>query len=312
MRTLTAIWSLALALALGGCEPEPKPIPNPYDRLKDSTVVFNDTFMSGSSIQALHSRLFEPTCANSGCHDGNFEPDFRTVESTYQSLVGQPIIKNDPGGTFQARVVPGSADASMLMYRLTTDLGGNSGIMPLALEPNSLYTQQKDTLLADLRTWINNGCLSMSGQKPDPIDFPPTLLGVQVYQGASLLPRPGVYEALTAAVGGPSLDLWFALADDKGASSDLKNMSINWSTDPNAYDSTNERSLIAGTPIMMKGLFGATVTYNWHYVFDASSQITDDVLWFRITVSDDKNLDYCIPNKNSMFFMKKYFAIRFK
>ena len=312
MRATKAILIGVAVVAFWGCEPEPKPIPNPYDKLKDSVLVFNDTFMSGSTIQALHSRLFEPTCANSGCHDGNFEPDFRTVESTYRSLVGQPVIKNDPGGTFQARVVPGSADASMLMYRLTTDLGGNSGIMPLALEPNSLYTKQKDTLLADLRTWINKGCLSMSGQKPDPIDFPPTLLGVQVYQGASLLPRPGVYEALTASVGGPSLDLWFALADDMGPSSDLKNCSINWSTDPNSYDSTNERSLVAGTPILMKGLFGATVTYNWHYVFDASSQIADDVLWFRITVSDAKNKDYSIPNPNSMFFMKKYFAIRFK
>lgn len=311
MRLIAVIWPLGACLLLG-CEPEPKPIPNPYDKLKDSAVVFNDTFMSGSSIQALHSRLFEPTCANSGCHDGNFEPDFRTVESTYRSLVGQPVIKNDPGGTFQARVVPGSASASMLMYRLTTDLGGNSGIMPLALEPDSKYPIQKDSLLADLRRWIEQGCVSMSGQKPDPVDFPPTILGVQVFQGANLLPRNGVYEALNASAGAPSLDLWFALADDKGPASQLKNGTINWSTDPNSYDSQNEHPLVAGTPLQMKGLFGAVVTYDWHYVFNASSQIADDVLWFRITLSDASNENYSIPNANSMFFMKKYFAIRFK
>ncbi len=60
MRAIRAILTLVAGMALWGCEPEPKPIPNPFDRLKDSVVVFNDTFMSGTTIQALHSRLCRP------------------------------------------------------------------------------------------------------------------------------------------------------------------------------------------------------------------------------------------------------------
>ncbi|MBK7268515.1 MAG: hypothetical protein IPI07_03030, partial [Flavobacteriales bacterium] len=31
----------------------------------------------------------------SGCHDGTFEPEFRTIASAYNSLVYHPVIAND-------------------------------------------------------------------------------------------------------------------------------------------------------------------------------------------------------------------------
>ena len=42
-----------------------------------------------------------------------------------------------------------------------------------------------------------------------------------------------------------------------------------------------------------------------------NDNIKDDVVWFRITVSDAKNKDYTIPNINSMFFLKTYCAVKF-
>ena len=50
------------------------------------------------SFAFLHYNIFKPTCANSGCHDGNFEPDFRTISSSYNTLVRQDVIQNDDAG----------------------------------------------------------------------------------------------------------------------------------------------------------------------------------------------------------------------
>ena len=82
---------------------------NPYDAQdlpEDNTV--QGEGLNPASIEGLHANIFGKTCANSGCHDGNFEPDFRTIESTYNTLVFQPIIKNDLQGTYEYRVVPGN------------------------------------------------------------------------------------------------------------------------------------------------------------------------------------------------------------
>ena len=78
-----------------------------------------------------------PHCANSGCHDGSFEPDFRTIESSYNTLVYQPVIKNNPDGNYQFRVKAGNIDESVLYARLLSNSDGsatfdpNSQVMPL-------------------------------------------------------------------------------------------------------------------------------------------------------------------------------------
>ena len=38
----------------------------------------------------LHQQAFAPTCANSGCHDGTFEPDFRTVGASWNTRSTTP------------------------------------------------------------------------------------------------------------------------------------------------------------------------------------------------------------------------------
>ncbi|MBR9922014.1 MAG: hypothetical protein GYB31_14330 [Bacteroidetes bacterium] len=131
---------------------------NPYDlvddTLQDST---GQELLEPTSLAGLHQQLFRPTCANSGCHDGTFEPDFRTIESTYNTLVNHPVIKNDPENSFTYRVVPGNAESSQIIARLTYDIDGNSGVMPLALEPDSDYPENKESYINNLRTWINAG-----------------------------------------------------------------------------------------------------------------------------------------------------------
>ncbi len=98
-----------LAIALGACREvilsPPNLPPNPFETTGGGgtsvSTVDSNTFLG------LHTHVFAQTCAQPGCHDGSFEPDFRTVESAYRTLVYHPVVKNTPDERFDFRVVPG-------------------------------------------------------------------------------------------------------------------------------------------------------------------------------------------------------------
>jgi len=138
---------------------------NPYDALGDPPDDDDNPLpnLDPNTIQGLHQNIFSPTCANSGCHDGSFEPDFRTVESSYNTLVNHTVVKNDSLSPYAARVVPGDPDGSMLIRRLTADLPNSSGIMPLIVDPGSDWIPNKVAYIANIRTWITNGAKDMFG-----------------------------------------------------------------------------------------------------------------------------------------------------
>ena len=132
---------------------------NPFDDINNETSQDSTNLveLDPISIEGLHANIFRPTCANSGCHDGNFDPDFRTIQSSYNTLVNQPIIKNDPQDTYSFRVVPGNAEASQIIARLTFDIDGQSGIMPLTIDPDSNWEAEKEDLIQNIRDWIAAG-----------------------------------------------------------------------------------------------------------------------------------------------------------
>ena len=75
---------------------------NPYDdpSLNPPNNTDSVYFDDPTSFAALQNNIFSPYCAdNPGWHDGTFEPDFRTIESSYSTLVYQPVIKENPNNT---------------------------------------------------------------------------------------------------------------------------------------------------------------------------------------------------------------------
>lgn len=138
---------------------------NPYDDIDTELpgMTEENINLEPTSMAGLQANIFGKTCANSGCHDGNFEPDFRTIESSYNTLVNAPIIKNDPQGSFQLRVVKGNIDASQLVARITYDIDGNSGIMPLAVDPSSDWETNKETYIQNIKDWIAAGAKDVFG-----------------------------------------------------------------------------------------------------------------------------------------------------
>ena len=139
---------LAFGLLLFSCE---KTITddraNPFTG--DNPIIPQDS-IDPQSIQGLHRNIFANKCANPNCHDGAFEPDFRTIESTYQTLVYQEVIKNDTLGSFKFRVIPHNTDESWLIERLVTN-DPILGQMPLYAVPLN-YTEMEN-----IKAWINKG-----------------------------------------------------------------------------------------------------------------------------------------------------------
>jgi len=283
---------------------------NPYSNIEDNTTETKDTnTYDPYSIFGLHKDIFLPTCANSGCHDGTFEPDFRTVESSYYSLVWQSPIKNDTNYSYQYRVDPGNSTKSMLLHRLTVDLNGNSGIMPLGLEQDSDYPEKKDEYINRIETWVNNGAPDFYGNKPQSANFPPVVNGVAVFQNGSMKNRIGIYEAVNVNLGS-NVQMWFSFTDDKMDARSFTNATYNVSTRPDSFDLNSEKALILGSKQTLNGLFGAQVEYDWYADIDVSQAKELDVYYVRVTLNDgDETVQ--IPNEFSMFQIKKYFAIRF-
>ena len=80
-----------IALFFTSCKDE---FVNPFDSEDGEIIEVADTLsVDPNTIAGIHANIFSKTCANSGCHDGTFEPDFRTIESSYNTLVNHPIIK---------------------------------------------------------------------------------------------------------------------------------------------------------------------------------------------------------------------------
>jgi hypothetical protein len=221
------------------------------------------------------------------------------------------VIKKDNGALFSTRVVPGNASKSMLPHRMSVDLNGNSGIMPLSLETNSNYPIEKDSWVSRVKDWIDAGAKDWLGRVPVNVDFPPQILGLQFIVNGQLLGRAGKYEAAQLPAGSIT-EIWASFSDDNTPVSSFSNVTINASTDPNVFNPANEIPMKKGPNKTMAGLFSVSNDYYWNGQYDGSQNVENDVVWFRITVSDGKNTGYQIPNANSMFMLKTYFALKFK
>jgi hypothetical protein len=187
MKKLLILMALGV-LVLGSCKKSNRP-ENPFDDPKNKPPVNTGPTdpLSLDNFAGLHRQIFAPTCANSGCHDGTFEPDFRTIEGAYNTLVYQPVIKNNPANAFTYRVLPGNAQASVLHERVVNDIDGISGIMPLSLDPGSDWPAKKGEYIAALVAWINGGARDMFGNPPVSGPANPRLQGLLPFDGGYAL-----------------------------------------------------------------------------------------------------------------------------
>ena len=296
---------------------------NPYDDTsldpptEDSLNYFTDSL----AFSALHSNVFAPYCANSGCHDGNFEPDFRTIESAYNTLIYHPIIKNDPQNTYTHRVVPGNADMSVMYKRMLIDIDSLSGIMPLdasiEYDPGKSHAWHgvKDKYILNIKDWINGGAKDMFGNIPQQANLLPRMQGMLAYitGQSTILSRDGSRGSIFVPSSASSLDLWFSVTDDQLVGNQLTYNKIKYSTSLFNFELQPEFNLdLQSSPLLENGYYGAQIVEYYHkYILDVSSFNLGDIVFIKIYVQDNVNNVTEIPTNGSEYHIVKYFTLEF-
>ena len=300
---------------------------NPYDDTNLDPPFTNDTnyFTSPIAFSALQENVFSPYCANSGCHDGTFEPDFRTIESSYNTLVYQPVIKNNSSQDYQYRVKPGESEKSVLYARLlSNDLGvsifdHNSQVMPLTADivydPNQLHVWHtvKNTFIPNIKSWIDSGAKDIFGNIPlEPNKIPEMRGCVAFLSGQSNillnreLPRGTIYVPNNASL----VDFWFSVLDDTQNPYDLTYNKIKFSNNLFDFDSQPEYSLdVVLNPVIATGFYQSTTDNFYHkYTLDMSSYNSGDVVFIKIYLQDNVNPITEIPSNGAEYQIVKHFT----
>lgn len=304
---------LVLFLALVGCKKDDT-IENPYD-LPQNKAPENEveTYTPDpNSIAGLHKNIFQPTCANSGCHDGTFEPDFRTIQSTYNTLVLQPVIKNNPQGTFDYRVVPGDPDAGVLITRLMTDIDGQSGIMPLALEPSSDWEAKRNEYIQNIRNWIQNGAKDLYGNSPGSSNLAPQLNGIfiTVSGNSTHLERNISTGALVVPTGTSNIDVYVSISDDNTPVDQLGILKLKTGNTLNNFSALPEIILQNINSITETGYSGNQVSYRHKVTLPVAGLTLYQKQFIRVYVQDDQPVITEIPSVNSAEHIRNYYSFQ--
>ena len=309
VRTTHLILLIISLIILHGCEPSEEPV-NPFDGqvVNQDTVGIVITNPEPASIAGIYQNVFKPTCANSGCHDGTFEPDFRTLNSAYNTLVNQVPIKND--GNYNFRVEPYNAQKSTIMARLR---GLLTPSMPIQIEPDSDWPQKKDQYINNIQTWINNGAPDMMGNVRT-ISYPaPELLGAGAALGGAWMSRNGETGHLIMPRDATGVRLYFAFSHETLMPEDLLFNKISFSDNANSFGGATQESLsILDTPRMERGFYGNIVPYTHYIDIDPATtfDLNQEQWYFRVYVQDDQNPVTEIPTDNGIYYIKTYMSFR--
>lgn len=292
------------------CNQDQEPPVNPFDGqvVNQDTVSIDIINPEPASIAGIYQNILKPTCANSGCHDGTFEPDYRTLNSAYNTLVNQVPVKND--GLYTYRVDPFNPSKSALMARLK---GWLTPSMPIQIEPDSDWPQKKDQFINDIQTWINNGAPDLMGNVRT-LQYPaPQLLGAGADLGGQWIARSGETGFLIMPKDATGVRFYFAFQHQELPPQQFGYNKIAFSANPNSFVGAELRDLqILSTPRYERGFYGTNVPFT-HFIDLDPSLIFDlgQTQWyFRVYVQDTHNPVTEIPTDNGIFYIKSYMSFR--
>lgn len=323
---------------------DPPPHENPFDGIDYGGVDTPTMPVDSNTFTGLHNYIFSTNCNQPGCHDGSFEPDFRTVQSSYNSLVEHPVLKNyipavDGKDPLPYRVTPGSLEQSMMWQRLTLHEPPNFERMPSS--GNAL----PNDLLNLIENWIVNGARDPYGNAPMNLTEQPNCFGALAY-----IPTPGFpqipYRVDTLRDGnnpfnffvtlaGVDTELWLGFLDyeDEENFNYGQNLSYNkiqLSENPFNFNNAIEIDLeIQTTPKysdqmfsqhsteipqslqkIFQPLIGKNVPYYHKVVFnpvDLGFSI-NSIVYMRIMVQDEDHEVTKIPEESSILPMAQYYS----
>jgi hypothetical protein len=289
---------------------------NPYDdpALKKPVTTPVISEPAAGSFAYLHKYIFKPTCANSGCHDGTFEPEFRTVYSAYNSLVYQPVKSNNSSLMYKYRVVPGDKNMSLLYGRLTHDNMGQ-GRMPLPphtqqwILDSAKYVQQ-------IANWISSGAKDMFDNPAVKGNTAPVVIGIQVFPSGS---TSGVYTRGSGADTQPievpanqTLDIWFAFKDDSTQAQNLSDTQVKLSTKLDDF-SAAVISPLSFSSLTGPDFWGASTTYTHKGSISTTGYTAGMLVFIHVTVKDQHHsVPSEMPDSGTSPNTSRYFVLKIK
>lgn len=283
---LSILAVLSVPFWMARCSTEPDPTPNPFTT--DNGVVVAPDTVDPTTLVGLHKYLFAVKCANPTCHDGSFEPDFRTAESTYQTLVYHPVTKNTSDERFDFRILPNNHEMSWLYERLITtdDVIGRMPLYAPALSEKELGW---------VRAWINSGAPDPNG---NPSVYPnqlPQIVGFGIFDAS--------FQQFTTRLNGgvsplvlpanENVTLYVQVEDDSTAFADLQLNQAKF-----AYDEYDFSQAIVKQAVPFSNIaYGAS--------FNTNEFTPGDTVYFRYYVRDDDDpITVEFPNDESPFYFR--------
>lgn len=320
-----------LFLVLQSCkddgQPEPGEVPfNPFDTLTYPMPDLMQVPVDSNGFLGLHHYIFSQSCNRPGCHDGTFEPDFRTVESAYNTLVYHPIVKNynptvDGRDPLPYRVTPNESSQSMLYKRITEHFLPNFERMPSS---GNALSQDKIDLI---KNWIDDGAKDIFGNEPSISSPQPACYGLVAF-----LPNSNDLRVDTFRVDNYSfnpfvipadepVELWFFFVDmDLEQNYRFGNVltynKIRFSTDVFGFTNASELDMdVATSPLFANSVFSQYEENDIPHFQNVTFTPTDlgfqsgDMVYIRTYVQDDDHdTPTEIPSASAPPYLIQYFA----
>lgn len=292
---------------------EPDAPNNPYDNVdygNNPDLIPIDT----ASYLGLHKLIFTPKCGVPACHDGAFEPDFRTIEGSYNQLVYHAVVKNNPTNDFTYRVIPNNTADSWLYERITT---GDPilGKMPL-------YDVLENWQIKAVETWINNGAKDIFGNTPSLPNYEPSTGGVLAYlnntSGTRLDTARDNFISPMKLPQNSNVELWFLLYDSDNTGTFipgalLTHNKLKISEHPYNFTAATELNLTklpAATPEWLPIPFATTGTAPYYHkiTINTANYTPGKTYYMRQYVKDASGVLTELPENGSQFYLFTYFA----
>ena len=164
---------LAILVMVHSCKKEKTP-PNPYNNINRTDTSATKIPVDSLTITYVHQKVLSTRCALNGCHDGHFEPDYRSPQSAYTTLLYAPIIKNNADSTYRYRVIPYDTLNSVMYIRITNCCYVNTNDR---MPQDNIGVPLPDSSIAIVRRWIMNGARDMYGNVAHKPNLPPVVGG---------------------------------------------------------------------------------------------------------------------------------------
>ncbi|MDZ4751775.1 MAG: hypothetical protein SGI87_09190 [Flavobacteriales bacterium] len=314
---IQVLFFLSISLLMLTCKKDELP-PNPY--ANTTAVVENENpdldDLPVGSFGWIHGKIFKPTCANVGCHDGTFEPEFRTIASAYNSLVNHPVVNNNPENSFSLRVIPGDTASSWLHERLTKEVENTQGQMPLDFDPDSDWPSNSAYFIEQIEQWILNGAPDMFGN-PAPsgtANMPPMVYGLVAFPNNNTTtpyPREADESITSILVESSQIDIWILPFDDNALATGFESVSIKASTSLNDFSAAIDVPCSISGPVLALDFGNSPNNFHYKATLDLSAIPIGTTYYLRCYVDDGVQSQITeIPNASSNYFYYLLFSLK--